>query len=1646
MDELEIATQIRDMIQAQNQLYMAQARLMRGQLAMMEAMASTVSGLNMTDFNAQVQEATDQLTAAEAAMANLGTTGAGALGGIASGAGAAATATGNLGNSLVKAGNAAMTLGAGGMIFNGFRKGIDTALTALGSVGNIVQTIAEQFTNLANVIITAPLVPFQAFFDFAKSIGPGTGELRKAYEEVRRTFGSLATNEGAAVIGMFKSLGRELGDTGLKTRRILGPPAEQLRHMLALSKSFGVQFDMVMNEGLIENAGNVMAFKKALDLSDESMKTVSRVAATSGRTIDEVLREQANYAIQLGDAFGMSSMVISRGMQEMENDMKHFGGLSKKTLAETTVYATKLGVEIKSLASIMDAFDNFDDAANAAARLNQQFGIQIDTLEMLREEDPARRADMLRDSLNSAGISYTNLDRRSKSYLANQLKISEAEAELLFNEKNRGLSLDQIKKKSGEAEKKQLTQVEVMHKLADAIERLVVQGSQMEAGIFANFFKGFTEGIINSKAFRLIIREIIQIFQMAIRYGRELGRAFVELFPGVKGILGGFADIFNPARWKSMFRGVVDAFKSFFKTLQTDPEAGLRTLFQRLQDIFFNHFDLSKSGGSKLLSGFKTFFVTILKTIGAAIRIIVPTILAGIRDGLRFINDLLNGRGGGGFSFDFQGMWNEIKTALSEVFSEFSTFFSTVLTTYGPDILNAFTSVLSTIGNAIVPWLKENWKTVALAVGAFFAGPALLGAISSGIGAMVASIFGDIAGGAFGGGGGGGAATSAGGAASAAAGANAVINSVGSVATTAGDWKNTIAAAVGAVIVLVPAVNEMQSLFDAIYEFAGKIQAGGLTMESIGSSLLIIGGGALIIGGLISLLSGINPTSLGTLSGLIGGGALVLLTALLTGPILTSFGEAILQFASPNGPLDMLLGGVSKIATYMDTMPNFEQAIGVFGTLMSALGDLAYGMAAIAAAGSLSTVGTAAGGLLNQISSMLPGGAPAAPGATPPANPLSQAFDGLGTILTIIADKIPLLIASTNGIAGLSPAEIESRLNVLGVITTLIKDNFVPAIIELKDVAAVTNSATGGAPTPAFDFNNVSVFIGAMITSVGRLLTTIVESTANLRPEEVQALAGLGPVLNGASTVIATIGTTVNDMLKQTLKTGGAGAAAASSFAATFDPQPFERIFESVGVFISGLFANVSLFEGMDPTTIATIGVAISSITESVFGIINQLIATLLDPQILEIVTGENPATKLEALSTFLTNITDRIFDPNGSVLSGISSLIGTVAALNFRPEQASVIQAVSGMLNSILNGMAGLIGAVANVAALGARADDEMPDGDAVITPLQDLAMNMGAIFSSLQGILPDLVRNINEAFKGVRASTINARVDAVNNIIGLLKTALDFSSALDNFNKNNRGQATGGGLGPTGLERLNELFGAEPINIFTIVRSVVSGIRGIDTSRVPSLKGVASAIGSLADIATNITSLDSLTTIDIGGIANFINTNLIPNLGRIINGIHLFTKGEMPGLDGETMSGVSAVSVVRSFNSSLGPQLITFTEHLQNVSRNLAPVGEGITADLRDRVLRLTDTIRDTVQAVNGIGTVDLSTTLEALENNLGLGRSASYTISNENFNLTVNMKVVIDAGRFESVFLKRAEEEDPTTDTFDVGAFRLRPPPAP
>ena len=1140
---LEVATQIRNMLRAQNELYMAQARLMRGQLAMMEAMAEASREIDVDRLHAGFENAERQIAAAEAAMQQFQTTGQGALGAVAGGAGTTADAIDSLGDSFITAGNNMQRLGLGGVIFEGMKKGLDVVTGALHGFAGIMETVFTGLKDLGITVFAALLSPFEALFKQAAQPVNNTA-YRQAVEDLRGTFGSLAKNEGAAVMQMFKNLGRELGETGLRTRRVLGPPAEQLKYMTALAKGFGAQFNMVFNQGLIENAGNVVAFKKALDMSDESMKTTARIAATTGRTIDEVLREQANYAIQLGDAFGISSMELSRDMQQMENDMQHFGGMSKKALAETAVYAKKLGIEVKTLSGIMDAFDNFDSAADAAARLNQQFGIQIDTMEMLREEDPAKRADMLRSSLNAAGISYTDLDRRSKSYLASQLKISEAEAELLFNRNNQGLSLDQIKKKAGEAEKKQLTQAEAMEKLADSIQLIVQQMQQMEEGLFANFFKGFNQGVANGREMRKLLNEISQVMLIALQAGRRLGRAFTELFPGIGDIIKGFQELFDPTRWRRTFGDIVDAFRNFFTTIESDPTAGMKALFKRLQEIFFGHFDSSTAGGQKLIQGFKKFFTSLIQVAAAAIRVVVPEILHALRDGLKYLNDVLNGRAQG-VGIDLTGLWNDLSAAFGDLFNELFLFFDNFFEEYGDDIWNSFKNLASSIWTKLAPWLEEHWTEIVFGLAAVFVGPSLIGALASGLGAMFTSVIGDVFSGGLGGllggtGAAGAAAGAAGGADTAAAGAAGIREASDAVNEAAGGGFEQLLTNVATILT---ANSALSSLMEGLYEFAKKVQDNNISAGSIAIAVGALTAAGAMLYGFMELAKVANaiPGGATAVAGLVA-----LIAAFISQQVAQKFTEFLKPLIGDNGLFAQLyklitsLGGAGLKPEVAEQTQN----------------HLSIGLLFLA-------------GIVKVLSDLIPLYVQLAPLV---GEASSIDFTKVGNVVQQLMEKIVWTARSVEEKTRIfSKAQnLDARFILIGGFVVLLQKTLGDLLPALQNII---NSFTEN----KIDMSVASNFMQTMMEGITDFIVNMINATESIPIERFQAIANMLPLLTGIGDYIKAF-EKVGDVFKTSTE-GNAG----------IDTAAVDAILGSLVTVVSRIMWSSKAFENFNAEQIRAI-------------------------------------------------------------------------------------------------------------------------------------------------------------------------------------------------------------------------------------------------------------------------------------------------------------------------------------------------------------------------------------------------------------------------------------------------------------------------
>lgn len=488
-------------------------------------------------------------------------------------------------------------------LYQGFQNVVALGKGVLGFVGGL----ADSLINVGAAIVSIPLKIFTGIVDIADKANIGMGELRQAIENLRKEFGDLAGPTPKAISTMAIKL-QGFADTGLSAWRIFGTLAERLEYMNKFAVGMGATF-LSLRKEFVENGGALLAYQKGLGVTEELMGSMGAVAITTGRSLASTLKDTTKYALQMGKAFGIDNKIISKDMVKAFADVKHFANLTSKELSIAVVYSRKLGVELDKIVGTLDAFETFDSAAENVAKLSQAFGVQVDAFKLLEQENPADQIETLRKAFKDAGQDASTFNRQQLKMLASTVGLDEATAKQVFSQKNMGVSLDQIKKKAGESEKKTLTQADAMKQLADSIERLVKTAGGPGGGFFDHFVRGLLGGIQISKEFRGTIRNI-QIDLRAIeRAGVQVGRAFVKLFPGVSDFFGGLKDLFDPKTFRGFANGIQKTFTDFFTSLTTG-NYSFSSFVEKLREQFFNLFDKSKPASQKILSGFKTFMTT----------------------------------------------------------------------------------------------------------------------------------------------------------------------------------------------------------------------------------------------------------------------------------------------------------------------------------------------------------------------------------------------------------------------------------------------------------------------------------------------------------------------------------------------------------------------------------------------------------------------------------------------------------------------------------------------------------------------------------------------------------------------------------------------------------------------------------------------------------------------------------------------------------------------------------------------------------------------------------------------------------------------------------------------------------------------------
>lgn len=615
--------------------------------------------------------------------------------------------------------------------FAGLGQGLKLTTNLTRNLLVFAKHLTKSFINFGISIVTFPFKVLRGLIEMSSH--GGDNALAQQLEEIRKEFGYLAKESGQAIISMSRSMRGELANTGLSVYRVFGNLVDKLKYFADYAKALGPIFDTMMNhigEGGAEALG---AYNKALGFTNEGLRAIASRAMSSGREINSINQEIANYALQMSDSFGVSMKLVSRDVGEMMNDFQHFGQLGAKELTQVSVYAHKLGIEVKSLGAIMDKWMNFEDAAQGAAQLSQAFGLNIDALEMMKAQDPAQKIEQMRKAFFRAGKSVETMTYQERRLLAQQTGLDDASIGLAFSLKNQGMSYDQIQKKGNAAQKAQLTQAQAMEKLSGAIERMIKSGSGINEGFVDTFFRGFRIGIVRTRDFRKILREIQRDLRSTLRAGREVGRMFVQMFPGVQDFFGGMKDFFEPRKFTQMLGKVKEAFHTFFEQIAGKNPRALPNLLENLKTGFLSWFDGRSANGQRFLNGAKQMFSAFVEIVNG----LLAQAITGLTQGIDFIADLLSGRknlnsllqmvgGQGGF--------------IGKLFGKLFLGIPELVDDLGNSILRLWKTFKDKYGDRIINFAKAYFATtLAVSLGTAFARgflAAAAGVLASGIGAL----------------------------------------------------------------------------------------------------------------------------------------------------------------------------------------------------------------------------------------------------------------------------------------------------------------------------------------------------------------------------------------------------------------------------------------------------------------------------------------------------------------------------------------------------------------------------------------------------------------------------------------------------------------------------------------------------------------------------------------------------------------------------------------------------------------------------------------------------------------------------------------------------------------------------------------------
>ena len=519
------------------------------------------------------------------------------------------------------------------------------------------------------------------------------GEYFEANQAIIESFGDLKSNEGAFVKDMAADLRdaqNDLAGAGKSLYSTIGNGAAILKEATALAQGFGNSLTSLQDQ--IKGAADEMfLMSKGMGMSADSLKQLAKNAQMTGGSFEESMQSMMVASAHLSKKFGVSVKVIGKNLDQMTKDFENFGHLSEKELVATATYAAKLGVEIQALQGVMDKFDSFESAAEAAGKLNEAFGMNIDTMKMMNAENPAERIDMLRQSLMDSGKAFEDLSRHEKKLMAQTMGMDMGSLQAAMSIDPDEMGFDDVSDAAEEAAEK-MSPEDAMIEVSKSIREMTHSLRQLADGPLSNFITGFMEAIEMSPQFHELLGITGKFLKVFRDMGKVVGQTFLTKFKEpLEVILQYFRDLFSTKRITEFKDKVVAAFGEFFEAFN-DPDADMAQVGINLMEKLWNGIQSWINSGPNatgLGNLLKDYLIRGLKALGGMMSFIIKKASEYIIEFTKQFKDFMESdkdatsnitEGIGGALIEALGMigttmkndlWPAVKDLMFAIFDEF---------------------------------------------------------------------------------------------------------------------------------------------------------------------------------------------------------------------------------------------------------------------------------------------------------------------------------------------------------------------------------------------------------------------------------------------------------------------------------------------------------------------------------------------------------------------------------------------------------------------------------------------------------------------------------------------------------------------------------------------------------------------------------------------------------------------------------------------------------------------------------------------------------------------------------------------------------------------------------------------------------------